>query len=212
MTERDEQCCPYLGLRGDPNSFFIYATPLHRCYRPISPVPIHPDDQEHFCLGGHWRECPRVVSPAQAQMRAAEETEAEAWEPELEEKEAAWETWEAVPPVRPPAVDWRRRLLIVGAVLLFLCPGLALLAQNPDVQALLRRLPVLVGLAPTATPTPTKTPMRPGPIVLQTSPTPSPTATPTGTPIATWTPTPTQTPTDTPTPTWTPTGTPAPTD
>jgi len=212
MTERDERCCPHLGLRGDSSTFFIYPTPLHRCYRPIEPAPIHPDDQEHFCLGGHWRECPRIVGPAATEMKATEEEGEPVPEPEEVADASAWETWETVPPVRPSEVNWKRRLLILGAALLFLCPGLALLAQNPDVRAFLSRLPILVGLAPTATPTPTKTPIRLGPVPIQPSPTDTPTITPTGTRIATWTPTPTDTPTITPTPTWTPTGTPVPTD
>ncbi|NLE77028.1 MAG: hypothetical protein GX605_09815, partial [Chloroflexi bacterium] len=169
MAEQNQQHCPYLGLQGDRNTFFIYPTPLHRCYRPVQPVAIHPDDQDYFCLQSHWHECPRIVGPASAEMRASQDAADELAPPAPEQ---AWETWETMPPARPSAANWKRRLLVLGALLIFLCPSVLLLRQNPEFNAFLGRVYGLVGMAPTATPTATKTPLRIGVVAPTDTPTP----------------------------------------
>jgi len=197
--------CPYLGLAGDRGSFFLYVTPAHRCYRADEAVPIHPDDQERYCLSEDFEQCPRFRHP-HLRLPAAPPGE-------VSTLETAYQLYGWGAPAAEPSRRWPRFAALAGAALAVLAAVL-LLSVN---QARMRRFLVeawrsSIGAlnAPPTLPPQALTAIRP----LRSEPgafptwTPTPTATPT--PTSTFTPT--LTPTQTATPTETPTATPTPTD
>lgn len=192
-TPSDRQyICPYLGLIRDQSSFFVYATPNHRCYRAASPVPIHPDDQEAYCLSANHTSCPRYLDP-EVMLTPPDKNE----EPDRIYERYGWEA--TVPPEAGRQAWYRVAALALAGITLI--AAIVILLSN---QARIRRMaeagvPNPSGPVLAAGGTPTGLPLLTG----------RETATPTPTPFATWTPTPTitSTPTQTPLP---PTETPVP--
>ena len=197
MPERDPKFCPYLGLPEDPNSFFVYATPIHRCHRSGEALPVHPDDQEMYCLSGDHKRCPRYRDPAATLTAASPKDGAQVYERY---------GWEAGAGAEPSRQAWVRILAISLAAVIVVAAIVVLLAN----QARARQLAQAGYLPPSlGTPAALATPTALGLLPAQTTPTSTPT------PFATWTPTPTNTgtPTNTPipptlTPTFTATMTP----
>lgn len=199
---RDPRYCPYLGLPEDHNSFFVYATPIHRCHRSVEPVAIHPDDQETFCLSPNHLNCPRY-----------RDADAALTEPgTVADVVRAYEHygWEASLAPESNRQAWLRGAAL-GLAAVVLLAAVVIMAMNQSrIRHALGAGPSIVGPTPIGAATPTSLALIPGPR--------TPTATPTR--HATWTPTPTASatptetplpPTETPTPTATPTSTVAPT-
>ena len=217
MTPRDTRYCPYLGLPEDQSSFFVYPTPIHRCHRASQPLPIHPDDQETYCLSPRHTECPRFRDPTVTLAPAGPDADPA----NIYERYG----WEATAGQGTNRQAWVRGT-VIGLAAVTIVAAVVILWAN---QARLRRviesgwrgawsgqltprpttptgLPLVVSLGtPTATATPFAT-WTPTPTV-----TPTATNTPTETPTPTVTPTPTETPPVTPTATSTPIPTPTPT-
>jgi hypothetical protein len=49
--------CPYLGIRGEPGSFFGYASSSNACFRVKKPGYIKLSHQERFCLNPTYSDC-----------------------------------------------------------------------------------------------------------------------------------------------------------
>ncbi|MGQ9553958.1 MAG: hypothetical protein ACUVWR_07590 [Anaerolineae bacterium] len=219
--QRDSRYCPYLGLPEDHNSFFVYATPIHRCHRAAEPLPIHPDDQETYCLSPNHVNCPRYRDPratlaATTPGDASQVYERYGWEA-TQGPEVGRRNW-----ARGAAIGLAAVSLIAAAVILVsnqarirraiqtgwqrpTIPGIATPTGLPLVTSL--STPTATSLlfatwtpTPTITPTETNTPVPP-----TVTPTFTTTPTFTVTPTSTDTPTVTATPTETATPTVTPT-------
>lgn len=204
MEQRGPANCPYLGLPQDSNSFFAYATPIHRCHRGPEPIAIHPDDQEKYCLTPNHVNCPRYIN---AEVRLGP---AEASAGGKGYKPYGWDVGPVAETERRPVLPWVA--LALAAVILLSAVGIIYFNQarlrqvlqgpwqaplsGPTVVASVPSVaPFVVSGTGTATPTPFATW------------TPTPTDMPTATETATVTPTFTVTPTPTETPTATPTGT-----
>ncbi len=209
MAPRDSRYCPYLGLPEDHNSFFVYATPIHRCHRSGDPLPIHPDDQEAYCLSANHVTCPRFKDPAVRMAppgstdNAANLYERYGWEATVG-PETAGRPWARLAALGLAAVTLIAAVVIVVSNQARIRQALG--AWQPPVgpaiggQATPNGLPLVNPAAGTATITPT-------PFATWT-PTSTVTPTPTETPLPpTVTSTPTVTPTATETPTVTPTAT-----
>lgn len=208
MAQREAGYCPYLGLPQDHNSFFVYATPIHRCHRAPEPIAIHPDDQEAYCLSPNHVNCPRFSDP---QAKLAPPT---AGRTEDAYARYGWESTLGSDNGQRPA----GRVLAISLAAVTLLAALVLVFAN---QARIRRALQSGWQPPSGQPTLSATfpggamvgPGTPTPTPFSTwTPTPSPqptaTETPTVTPTFTITPTPTDIPTGTPTPTNTPVPTP----
>ncbi len=203
MAKREPKYCSYLGLPEDPNSFFVYATPIHRCHRASSPLAIHPDDQEKYCLTANHVTCPRYNDP-----------EAKLAPPTGGRTDEAYARygWEAT-----LAQDNNRRLsgrvVAIALAAVTLISAVALVFTN---QARIRQALQSGWQPPSGQPTLSATVPGGGPLVGPGTPTPTPfstwTPTPSPEPTATETSTVTSTFTVTPTPTDIPTGTPTPTN
>jgi len=215
MNERDSGYCPYLGLQEDPTSFFVYPTPIHRCHRSGNPIPVHPDDQESYCLSPNHVSCPRYQDPS-VTMPSPPESE--------EEVEAVYDHygWYVAP---AQDTGWgtqlRNTAIALGAITLIVVIATLVSNQLRLARALQTesgstapRPPSLVlpssssvplvssGSQPTDTPTPFATWTPTATATSTATPTQEP---PTATPTPTIMPTPTDTPTMTPTPIPTPT-------
>lgn len=57
QSSKNSGNCPYIGIRGEPVSFFGYANPSNCCFRIINPGNIQPSHQEKFCLTDSFPEC-----------------------------------------------------------------------------------------------------------------------------------------------------------
>ncbi|MHB0878132.1 MAG: hypothetical protein ACYC5O_19020 [Anaerolineae bacterium] len=211
---RDPRYCPYLGLPEDHNSFFVYATPIHRCHRAPSPVAVHPDDQETYCLSPNHVNCPRYRDPEAvltAPGSAADTTNAYeryGWEATLA-PEAGRQKW-----ARGAAIGLAAVVLLAAVVILLSNQARIRQALNAGMgltgpTAIGAATPTSLGLVPgPRTPTATATPFATWTPTATVTPTPTETPVPpTTTPTTTVTPTETVTPTPTETPTVTPTGT-----
>jgi hypothetical protein len=194
---RDPRYCPYLGLPEDRNSFFVYATPIHRCHRAPEPVAVHPDDQETYCLSPNHINCPRYRDP-EAVLTAPGS---------VADTSQAYERygWEATMTPDTGRRAWARGAAIGLAAVVLLAAVVILLANQASIRRALNSGAGQTGPTTIGQATPTSLALVPGPR--------TPTAT--TTPFATWTPTATVTPTPTSTgvpPTVTPTHTVTPTE
>ncbi|GEM_PF-2624622 len=204
MAQREARYCPFLGLPQDQNSFFVYATPIHRCHRAPDPIAIHPDDQEAFCLSPNHVNCPRFVNP-EAKLappttgRTDEAYARYGWESTLGQEDGH----------RPKAA----RYVAIALAAVTLLAAVALVLSN---QARIRRALQAGWQPPEGQPTLSATIPGGAPVVGPGTPTPTPfstwTPTPSPEPTATETATVTPTSTVTPTPTEIPTGTATPTN
>ncbi|MGI6209080.1 MAG: hypothetical protein ACOYEW_12830, partial [Anaerolineae bacterium] len=217
MAQRDSRYCPYLGLPQDHNSFFVYATPIHRCHRTGDPLPIHPDDQEAYCLSPNHTRCPRFrdpsvkLAPPTSKGKVPEVYERYGWEATAG-KEENKHTW-----VRLAAIALALVTVLSAVIIVFTNQARIQRAlssawqppQNPGGPAVATGGTQLAVVEVPGDATPTPTPFAtwtPTPTL-----TPTPTDTPPATPTFTVTPTPTETPTVTPTATNTPEPSPTPT-
>lgn len=57
-------CCPYLGLKADPQSVGMEPSTVHRCYASTPRGKIDPEYQQRFCLDTIYDKCPRYTQAA----------------------------------------------------------------------------------------------------------------------------------------------------
>jgi LysM repeat protein len=55
--------CPYLGTEFDDRTRCAFPTPMHRCFRPVTPVPVTEEHQVHFCLTDDYPACALFQNP-----------------------------------------------------------------------------------------------------------------------------------------------------
>jgi hypothetical protein len=57
ILKKDIKNCPFIGIKGEPDSFFGYASLSNFCFRASPPESVKLSHQEKFCLKGSFREC-----------------------------------------------------------------------------------------------------------------------------------------------------------
>ncbi|MGC8878586.1 MAG: TolB family protein [Anaerolineae bacterium] len=68
MTIDVPRNCPFLGLRDDPYTSFLYAHDLHYCYADSRVEAVEMEYQEQYCVGGVFETCPRYVRSIRRQV------------------------------------------------------------------------------------------------------------------------------------------------
>lgn len=188
-----EQGCPFLGTVDDPDTRYLFATPIGSCYRAKPAEPISIEHQQAYCLNAQHANCPvfkrATAGPLPADLRLAP----------LAQQGGTWQSW----------IGWAALAVLLLTIAAFLIAWRSNQTDEGDPLPLLAALETETPTPmPTETPSPTAVPFI-APVETATAlPPATPTAAPTETPTAvvsptlppTFTPAPSATPSPTPTP------------
>ena len=185
--------CPYLGLLDDPEAHLNYPSFENRCYSTVARESIQLSEQSVFCLGGQYQSCPRYMAvhgppQADATIEMAPMPLPPAPAAQAATAPVPLPTYVApAPAAQPPSGrDWSLAIILGGMLVgILLCVGA--FAGYFSLRALVDTLPntatppvvIVIPIAPSATSTPTLTPIPPQesltPVTAPTTPTVTPT-------------------------------------
>ncbi len=57
VRRKESSNCPFIGIKGEPDSFFGYASASNYCFHASPPGSVKLSHQEKYCLSGSFREC-----------------------------------------------------------------------------------------------------------------------------------------------------------